>query len=74
MDLIQGDVTLSYLLDVFERIEALILSEEHRWDEIMRELHRHRFMQSQIVRLPSPEQVKRSKSESKMIAATRNDR
>ena len=71
MDLIQGNVTLSYLLDDFERIEALILSEEHRLDEIMRELDRHRFMQSQIVRLPSPEQVKRNKSESKMIAAKR---
>ena len=66
MDLIQGDVILSYLLDYFERIEALILSEEHRFDEIMRELHRHRFMQSQIVSLPSPQ---RKKSESKMIAA-----
>ena len=42
MDLIQGNVTLSYLFDVFERIEALILSEEHRLDEIMRELDRHR--------------------------------
>ena len=50
MDIIQGNVTLSYLLDVFERIEALILSEKRRLDEIMRELDRHRFMQSQIVR------------------------
>ena len=49
-------MTLSWLLDDFERIEALILSEEHRFDEIMRELDRHRFMQSQIVSLPSPEQ------------------
>jgi hypothetical protein len=71
MDLIQGNVTVSYLLDVFERIEALILSEEHRLDEIMRELDRHRFMQSQIVRLPSPERVKLNKSESKMIAPKR---
>ena len=70
MDLIQGNVTLSWLLDYFERIEALILAEGHRFNEIMRELHRHRFMQSQIVSLPSPEQAKRKKSESKMIAAT----
>ena len=69
MDRIQGDVTLSYLLDVFERIEALILAEGHRLNEIMRELDRHRFMQSQIVSLPSPEQAKRKKSKSKMIAA-----
>ena len=53
MDLIQGDVTLSWLLDYFERIEALILSEERRFDEIVRELDRHRFIRSQIVNLPS---------------------
>jgi hypothetical protein len=69
MDLIQGNVTFSWSLDYFERIEALILAERHRFDEIIRELHRHRFMQSQIVSLPSPEQAKRKKSESKMIAA-----
>jgi hypothetical protein len=69
MDLIQGNVILSWSLDYFERIEALILSEERRFDEIVRELHRRRFMQSQIVNLPSPEQAKRKKSESKMIGA-----
>jgi hypothetical protein len=68
MDLIQGNVTLNWLNSV-ERIEAIILAEGRRFDEIMRELHRRRFMQSQIVSLPSPVQAKRKKSESKMIAA-----
>jgi hypothetical protein len=72
MDLIQGDVTFScsWSLERFERIAALILADEQRFDEIMRELHRHRFMQSQIASLPSLEQAKRKKSEPKMIATT----
>jgi hypothetical protein len=69
MNLIQANVTFSWLFDYFERIAALILADEQRFDEIMRELHRHRFMQSQVVSLPSPEQAKRKKSEPKMIAA-----
>jgi hypothetical protein len=69
MNLIQANASFGWLLDDLERIAALILADEHRFDEIMRELHRRRFMQSQIVSLPSPVQAKRKKSESKMIAA-----
>jgi hypothetical protein len=50
-------------------LEPSSFSEARRFDEIMRELRRHRFMQNQIVSLPSPEQAKRKKSESKMIVA-----
>jgi len=32
------------LFDYFERLEALIISEERRFNEIMREPYRHRFM------------------------------
>src|SRR5262249_11907368 len=64
-----GECDPALVVRLLERLEALILSEERRFDEIMRELHRYRFMQSQIVSLTSPEQATRKKSESKKIAA-----
>jgi hypothetical protein len=36
-------------------IESLIATAQDRFDQIMRELHRHRFMQSQTQSSPSPE-------------------
>jgi hypothetical protein len=50
-----------------ERIQARIMTAQRRFDEIMRELHRHRFMQNQTRRLPEPTQVEDDKP---MIAGT----
>jgi hypothetical protein len=56
-------------LDLIERVEARIMTAQRRFDEIMRELHRHRFMQNQIRRLPAPESTQ-VEDDKPMIAGT----
>jgi hypothetical protein len=50
-------------MDSIERIEARIMTAQRRFDEIMRELHRHRFMQNQTRRLPAPESTQLEEDE-----------
>jgi hypothetical protein len=52
-----------------ERTEARVMTAQRRFDEIMRELHRHRFMQNQTRRLPAPESTQ-VEDDKPMIAGT----
>jgi hypothetical protein len=68
MDLIQATVLQSNL-DVIERIESLVATAQQRFDEVIRELDRHRIIQNQ---LNSPQNIERPKFEAaqpKLIAA-----
>jgi hypothetical protein len=65
MDHIEAEV-IHRNLEFIEQIEGLIAAAQDRIDQIMRELHRHRFMQSQGRSLTSPAQVE---DEPKKIAA-----
>jgi hypothetical protein len=58
---------ISWHFRFIEQIEGLIATAQDRIDQIMRELHRHRFMQNQGRSLTSPAQVE---DEPKKIAGT----
>jgi hypothetical protein len=56
-------------LGFIERLEARIMTAQRRFDEIMRELHRRRFMQNQTRRLLAPESTQ-VEDDQPMIAGT----
>ena len=66
MDLIQGRVMLNNL-DTIERIENLIMIARRRFDEVFRELDRHRIMQKQLNSFQDREQSKFGAVEPKLI-------
>jgi hypothetical protein len=67
----KGEITqfLRSELALIERVEARIMTPQRRFDEIIRELHRHRFMQNQTRKLPAPESTKVEDTQP-MIAGT----
>ena len=67
-DLIQARVLRSNL-DMIERIETLIASAQRRFDEIIREMDRHRFMQKQLNSSQNNEPGKSEALHPKLIAA-----
>jgi hypothetical protein len=52
-----------------EEIEARIVTAQRRFDEIVREVHRHRFVQNQTRKLPSKESAQ-AQDNQPMIAGT----
>jgi hypothetical protein len=60
---------ISWCFQFIEKIEGLIATAQDRIDQIMRELHRHRFMQSQALSAPSREPAPVEQHRPKKIAA-----
>jgi hypothetical protein len=69
MDSIEVDV-IAWNLRFIEPIESLIATAQDRFDQIMRELHRHRFVQNQGRSSMSPEPAQVKEDEPKKIAGT----
>jgi hypothetical protein len=69
MDSIEAEV-IAGKLRFIEPIESLIATAQDRFDQIMRELDRRRFMQNQGRSSMSPEQAQVEEDEPKKIAGT----
>jgi hypothetical protein len=67
IDYIEADV-ISGNFRFIERIEALIATAQDRIDQIMRELHRHRYMQNEAESSPSPKPAQVEDDQPKKIA------